>query len=274
VTQTHPAIRLVVSDVDGTLVRKDKSLSPEVIAAVHRLRRAGVAFTLISARPVSGVLPLIAPLGIDIPLAAINGGIIFRPDGSVTTRHGINPEVVHGMFALAEGVPVDRWVFADGHWYASSLAGVHVEHERVASNQAPILRDDFSDLYERADKITFVSDDPPVLKDLAARGIAQFGARATIGQSQTYYLDVTDTHANKGDGVTELAAILGVDLAHVAVFGDMDNDIAMFARAGLSVAMGQAPDTVKAAADFVSSSNEQDGVAHAIEAFVLARAAA
>jgi Cof subfamily protein (haloacid dehalogenase superfamily) len=265
---------MVISDVDGTLVRKDKSLSPQVIAAVHRLREAGIAFTLISARPVSGVLPLIAPLGIDIPVAAINGGIIFRPDGSVMTEHRIDPEVVRGMFTLAEGVAVDRWVFADNRWYASSLEGVHVEHERVASNQAPILRDDFADLYDHADKVTFVSDDAPVLKDLAARGVAQFGERATIGQSQTYYLDVTDTRANKGDGVAELAGILGVDLAHVAVFGDMDNDVAMFRRAGVSVAMGQAPDTVKSAADFVSSSNEQDGVAHAIDAFVLARAAA
>lgn len=273
-TQVDTAVRLVISDVDGTLVRKDKSLSPQVIAAVHRLRAAGIAFTLISARPVSGVLPLIAPLGIDIPLAAINGGIVFRPDGSVITRQRIDPEVVRGMFELAERVPVDRWVFADGHWYASSLVGVHVEHERVASNQEPILRDDFSDLYDRADKVTFVSDDAPVLKDLAACGIALFGQRATIGQSQTYYLDVTDVRANKGDGVVELAGILGIDLAHVAVFGDMDNDVAMFARAGLSVAMGQAPETVKSAADFVSSSNEQDGVAHAIEAFVLARAAA
>jgi len=274
VTQVSPAIRLVISDVDGTLVRKDKSLSPQVIAAVHRLRQAGVAFTLISARPVSGVLPLIAPLGIDIPLAAVNGGIVFRPDGSLITRHRIDPETVRGMFALADGVPVDRWVFADGKWYASSLVGLHVDRERVASNEEPILRDDFSEFYDRADKITFVSDDAPVLKDLADRGSALYGQRATIGQSQTYYLDVTDLHANKGDGVTELAAILGVDLAHVAVFGDMDNDIAMFARAGMSVAMGQAPDTVKSAADFVSSSNEQDGVAHAIEAFVLARAAA
>lgn len=271
-TKPGAAIRLVISDVDGTLVRKDKSLSPQVIAAVHRLRDAGVAFTLISARPVSGVMPLVAPLGIDIPLAAINGGIVFRPDGSVVAERRIDHEVVAGMFALAKGVAVDCWVFADNRWYASSLEGVHVEHERVASNQEPILRDDFADLYDRADKVTFVSDDAPVLKDLADRGIASFGARATIGQSQTYYLDVTDTHANKGDGITELARILGVDLAHVAVFGDMDNDIAMFRRAGLSVAMGQAPDSVKSAADFVSSSNDQDGVAHAIDAFVLAKA--
>jgi len=274
VSDAGTAIRLVISDVDGTLVRKDKSLSPQVIAAVHRLREAGIAFTLISARPVSGVLPLIAPLGIDIPLAAINGGIIFRPDGSVIARHRIDPEVVRGMFELAADLPVDCWVFADGQWYASSLAGVHVGHERISSNQEPVLRADFSDLYDRADKVTFVSDDAPVLKGLANRGIAKFGQRATIGQSQTYYLDVTDTRANKGDGVTELAAMLGVDLAQVAVFGDMDNDLAMFARAGTSVAMGQAPDAVRAAATFVSSSNEQDGVAHAIDAFVLKLASA
>lgn len=268
------AIRLVISDVDGTLVRKDKSLSPQVVAAVHRLREAGIAFTLISARPVSGVLPLIAPLAIDVPLAAINGGVIFRPDGSTIAEHPIDPDVVRGVFDLAAGSAVDRWVFADGRWFASSLEGVHVEHERVASNQAPILRDDFGDLYDRADKVTFVSDDAPLLRDLAGRAIARFGGRATIGQSQTYYLDVTDTRANKGDGVAELASMLGVDLAQVAVFGDMENDLAMFARAGTSVAMGQAPDNVRSAADFVSTSNEQDGVAHAIDTFVLKVAAA
>ncbi|WP_066821973.1 Cof-type HAD-IIB family hydrolase [Sphingomonas mali] len=271
--QGSAPIRLVISDVDGTLVRKDKSLSPQVVAAVRRLREAGVAFTLISARPVSGVMPLIAPLGIDSPVAAINGGIIFRPDGSMIAEHRIDPHVTRGVFSLAENVAVDRWVFADNRWYASSLEGVHVEHERVASNQQPILREDFADLHDRADKVTFVSDDAPLLRDFAQRAIAEFGAGATIGQSQTYYLDVTNARANKGDGVTALAGMLGVDLAEVAVFGDMDNDIAMFARAGVSVAMGQAPDGVKAAANHVSTSNEQDGVAHAIDTFVLPRVA-
>jgi Cof subfamily protein (haloacid dehalogenase superfamily) len=267
-------IKLVVSDVDGTLVRKDKSLSPQVIAAVHRLRAAGIPFTLISARPVSGVMPLIAPLGIDIPVAAVNGGIIFRPDGSVMAEHRVDPEAVAGIFALAQGLAVDRWIFADNRWYASSEQGGHVTSERVSSNQSPVLRHDFSDLYDRADKVTFVSDDPPLLKGLAEKAVAAFGARATIGQSQTYYLDVTDTAANKGDGVAELARVLGIDLADVAVMGDMDNDVAMFRRAGLSVAMGQAPDAVKAEADYVSSTNQEDGVAHAIDTFILPRIAA
>lgn len=264
-------IKLVVSDVDGTLVRKDKSLSPQTIAAVHRLRAADIPFTLISARPVSGVMPLVAPLGIDIPLAAFNGGILFRPDGSEIVAHPIDRVVVEGVFALAEGLAVDRWVFAGGRWYASTDQGVHVEHERVASNQAPVVRSDFTDFYDTADKLTFVSDDRALLKGLAERAVAAFGDRATIGQSQTYYLDVTDTTANKGDGVAALAKMLGVDMADVAVFGDMDNDVAMFDRAGFSVAMGQAPDSVKAKADEVSSSNEEDGVAHAIDAFILPR---
>lgn len=262
-------IRLVVSDVDGTLVRKDKSLSPQVVAAVKRLGEAGVPFTLISARPVSGIMPLVAPLGIDIPIAAFNGGILFRPDGSEIVAHPIDRAVVEGVFALAEGRAVDRWVFAAGQWYASSDKGVHVAHERVASNQAPVVRGDFTDLYDSADKLTFVSDDRPLLKELADRAAAAFGDRATIGQSQTYYLDVTDTAANKGDGVAALARMLGVDMADVAVFGDMDNDVPMFDRAGFSVAMGQAPDAVKARADAVSTSNEEDGVAHAIDAFIL-----
>ena len=267
-------IRLVVSDVDGTLVRKDKSLSAQTISAVHRLRAVDVPFTLISARPVSGILPLIGPLGIDIPLAAFNGGIVFRPDGSVIQRCVIDAEVVRGVFALAEGLAVDRWLFADDAWYASSDQGAHVDHERLASNQSPIIRRTFDDLFSRADKITFVSDDPALLKGLAGKAIAEFGDKATIGHSQTYYLDVTDTAANKGDGVAALARELGIDLADVVVLGDMDNDIAMFARAGLSVAMGQASDSVKTAADLVTSTNEQDGVAHAIDAFILARISA
>lgn len=262
-------IRLVVSDVDGTLVRKDKSLSPQVIAAVKRLRDAGLPFTLISARPVSGVMPLIKPLGIDIPLAAVNGGIIFRPDGAVLSACHVTRAVVEGVFDIVGDAPVDRWIFADTRWYASTDKGVHVEHERIASAQSPVIRDDFTDLYDRVDKLTIVSDDAPLLKSLAEKAQAKFGKQATIGQSQTYYLDVTGITANKGDGVAALAKMLGIDMADVAVFGDMDNDVAMFDRVGFSVAMGQAPDAVKAKADEVSSSNEEDGVAHAIDAFIL-----
>jgi hydroxymethylpyrimidine pyrophosphatase-like HAD family hydrolase len=124
-------------------------------------------------------------------------------------------------------------------------------------------------LYGAVDKLTWVSDDPDLLHDLQRQMVDAIGDGATIGMSQTYYLDLTHTMANKGDGVATLARTAGVDLAEVAVLGDQYNDVPMMRRAGIAIAMGQAPDPVKAEADYVSTSNDEDGVAHAIETILL-----
>ena len=261
--------RLVISDVDGTLVNKAKRLTQGTIAAVHRLRAAGLPFTLISARPPSGLLPLAKPLGLTEPLAAFNGGTLFRADGTVTERHIVPEAVVRGMFELAEGSGAVPWIFADGRWHARVMEGVHVEHERIASAQEPIHTTDMTPLYAQVDKLTWVSDDAPALAALTARAQARYGDAATVAQSQTYYLDVTHLRANKGDGIATLAKAIGVDLADVAVLGDMPNDLPMFARAGLAIAMGQAPEEVKAKARYTSTSNDADGVAHAIDTILL-----
>lgn len=263
-------IDLVVSDVDGTLVDKHKELTPGVIAAVGRLRAAGLGFTIISARPRSGIMPLADTLGIDAPMGAFNGGTVFKRDGSVLCQHLVDRVVVEGVFALADGTGVDIWVFADDHWYASNAEGTHVASERIASDQAPIIRADFSDLYDRADKITFVSDDAALLAGLAERA-KDFADRATILQSQTYYLDVTALAANKGDGITALSDAIGVPLTATAALGDQFNDVPMFARAAVSYAMGQGPEAVRAKATHVVVGNDADGVAEAIDAILAGR---
>ncbi len=97
------------------------------------------------------------------------------------------------------------------------------------------------------------------------------GARATVARSQLYYLDITHRLANKGDGIAALAQAFGVELTQVAALGDMANDLPMFARAGLSVAMGQAPACVRAAANATATTNEEAGVADAIARFVRPR---
>ncbi|MDB5703041.1 MAG: hydrolase Cof [Sphingomonas bacterium] len=264
-------IRAVVSDVDGTLVDRKKQLTPGTIAAVGRLRAAGLGFTIISARPRSGMMPIADALALDEPMGAFNGGTIFRRDGTVLEQHWIERDIVTAMFDLVGDAPVDRWVFADDLWYASTDQGHHTDSERVSSNQAPIVTQDFTGLYDRADKLTFVSDDPALLGTLSDRARAAFGDRATVVQSQTYYLDVTALAANKGDGVTLLAEALGAPLAEVAVIGDQANDVAMFDRAGLSIAMGQGPAEVRAKADLVTAGNDADGVAQAIDTIILPR---
>ena len=266
---TERKVALLVSDVDGTLVDKRKELTPGTIAAVKRLRDAGIPIALISARPMSGIRPLLDALGLDDVAAAFNGGILFRRDGTILAQHRIDPEVARGVVDVARDTPVDTWVFADDRWYATDPHGAHTASERLASAQEPIATDDLAPLLARADKITFVHDDEDRLRALTGRCQQAFGIRATIVQSQTYYLDVTAPLANKGDGIAALAQAHGVPLDRVAAIGDQANDLPMLARAGLSIAMGNAPDAIRAKAMHVTLANDRDGVAEAIHTLIL-----
>lgn len=262
---------LVISDVDGTLVDQNKDLTAATIAAVQRLREADIGFTMISARPFSGLAPLAKRLLLDVPIGAFNGGLICRPNGEVLSRDVVDENVARGAMRLAEGEPVDIWVFADDRWFATSDTGPHVPSERLASNQEPVLCVNFDNLLDRADKITFVCDDEGVLDALRDRIVAAHDGAATIVKSQTYYLDITATTANKGDGISRLAEAFGVRLDQTVVLGDQANDIAMFERAGRAIAMGNATDEVKAHAADVTLGNDADGVAHAIDTLILGR---
>lgn len=262
-------IRLVISDVDGTLVRGDKSLSDGVVAAVARLQAAGIGFSLISARPPSGLLWIAERLKLTGKIGAFNGGTIVDPDGAIVSADHVAPDDAAAALRLIDRPGIDPWLFRDGRWHARTLEGVHVDHERKAAGIEPVLTSDFSALLDRVDKVVGVCDDHGLLERLEPDVKAALGDRATVARSQAYYLDVTAARGNKGDGVQALAEAAGIPLSAVCVFGDQYNDLPMFARAGLSVAMGQGPEAVRSAATHVVGSNDDDGVAQAIDKFVL-----
>jgi Cof subfamily protein (haloacid dehalogenase superfamily) len=265
------AIRLLVSDVDGTLVRDDKSL-PEVNRnAILELAAAGVATTLISSRPPSGMLALAAALRLTGPFAAFNGGTLFDSNGTIRFAHRLEAADAAAVLRLIDRPGVTPWVYADGAWFARKLDNPHVARERLAAAIEPVIRADFAGLDGRIDKIVGVSDDHDLLRRLEEQVRSMIGARATIARSQLYYLDVTHRLANKGDGIAALAQAFGVELTEVAALGDMANDLPMFARAGLSVAMGQAPACVRTAANATATTNNEGGVAEAVTRFVLPR---
>ena len=118
--------KLLVCDVDGTLVDKRKQLTPATVDAVERLEAAGMRFTIISARPRSGMMPIAETLGIDGPIAAFNGGLVFHRDGAVDSHDVVDPEVARGVFELLAGLTLDIWVFADDRWHAPPDGGEHV----------------------------------------------------------------------------------------------------------------------------------------------------
>lgn len=263
-------VRLLVSDIDGTLVRNDKSLSDDVVAAVRRVRKAGLMMSLISARPPSGIMWIAQRLQLTNVMGAFNGGTILCPNGAIVAAERLKPECAARALALLEHPAVTPWLFSDGLWYAQTIDGIYVPRERRAANVEPVITNNFAVLLARVDKIVGVSGDHAVLVRLDATISATLGRDATVGRSQRYYLEITAPAANKGDGLSALARAAGVALDEVAVIGDQRNDLPMFARAGLSIAMGQGPSDVRAAADRVTRSNEEDGVASAIDEIVLA----
>ena len=262
-------IRLLVSDVDGTLVRHDKSLADATIAAAKRLEHATVHMTLISARPPSGILPLAKALGLTAPLGAFNGGTLVMPSGDILSARHLSAEASRKAYDIVRASGASLWVFADGKWFADDADNPHVPHEKKAAMVDPVLDGDWESLHGRIDKIVGVSDDAPLIARLEADNKAALGEAAEVSCSQTYYCDITHPLANKGDGIVALCAAIGVPLEETAAIGDMPNDIPMLKRAGVSIAMGQAPAAVTAEADWVSASNDGDGVAKAIERILL-----
>ena len=264
-------IRLLISDIDGTLVRRDKGLPEENVTAIRAAVERGLMVSLISARPAAGMLPIAAELGLDGPFGAFNGGTIFTASGGDECPAQVPHALAKSLVDLYASAGLTIWFFATNRWLTSDPGNHHTPREVLSSGLKPESVTDFSPFLNDADKVVAVCDDPVHLAQVEQRARELVGDTATLVRSQDYYLDCTALAANKGDGVTALAAMYGVPLAQVAVIGDQANDVAMFKVAGLAIAMGQSSAAVQAEADLVTTSNEAAGVADAIRRFVLPR---
>lgn len=131
-----------------------------------------------------------------------------------------------------------------------------------------MVEDNLRDLLDNAAKLTLVGD-PALVAEAEPVLLAEVGSEVSATKSKPRFLDITDAGAHKGTVVTELARVLGIATPNIAVIGDGLNDILMFERAGLSIAMGQASDTVRNAADVVTAANTEEGFARAMEKFIL-----
>jgi Cof subfamily protein (haloacid dehalogenase superfamily) len=258
-------IALVVSDVDGTLLTKDKTLTDGAKGAVRRLHEAGIGFTITSSRPTLGMRFLIEPLSITLPIGAFNGSSIVDPQLKPVEQHLIPVAAVQHCLDVLNEFGVDIWLFTNDLWLTRNGDGEYVPHEKRAIRADPTVVADFTPYLASACKIVGASADAALLQRCEIAMQQVLGAQATAVRSQTYYLDVTPPGRNKGTFVQTMAGRLGIPLDAVATIGDMQNDLAMFRTSGVSFAMGNATDDVKKAATHVTASNEDEGFAGAME---------
>jgi Cof subfamily protein (haloacid dehalogenase superfamily) len=259
----------VISDVDGTLVTDDKVLTACAQAAVAELRARGILFSIISSRPPRGLRMLIERLGIETPVGGFNGGVIATPDLAIVTEHLLPSQLARRAVDTLNARGVEVWVFSGQNWLLRDPDGPYVPLEQHTVGFRPTIVEDFGSALDAAAKIVGVSEDFDLLEQCERDVRVALTSSAFVVRSQRYYLDITHPLANKGVALTEIAKLLGVPLAEIAVIGDGSNDVAMFEQSGLSIAMGNASPQVKRKADFATDSNSDDGFAKAIERFIL-----
>lgn len=264
-----PPIRMVLADVDGTLVTGDKVLTDASVAAVRELHRHGIDFAVTSGRPPRGMAMLIEPLRLTTPIAGFNGGVVVEPDMSVIEARTLPAGLVRPVADLMAGFSLDVWVYRGADWFVADPGGPHVAKEARTVAFEPTVMDGLDGLTDGVAKLVGVSDDHEAVTRASAAVHDRFGDHLAASPSQPYYLDVTHPEANKGAVVSSLAARYGLDEAQIATIGDMPNDMLMFARSGLSIAMGNAEPQVQRAARRVTATNEDDGFAEAIRRYVL-----
>ncbi len=277
-------IRLILADVDGTLVTHEKVLTERARDAVRKMGEAGIAFAITSGRPPRGMQMLIEPLQLTTPIAAFNGGLFVRNDLSVIEQRVLGREVVEATVEIITAGKLDVWIYRGNDWFVHERHGPHVDREEWTVKFPPTVVSDFSDKLDDVAKIVGVSDDleavarcEKAVRDKFAGDVlcrqsdhgCQSHPSVSAARSQPYYLDVTHPDANKGSVVATLSRMLGIPADQIGTIGDMPNDVPMFEKSGFSIAMGQASDEVKKAATYVTDSCDEEGFAKAMERYVL-----
>jgi len=271
---SQQAIALVAIDMDGTLLDPAHRLSPRVKQAIARAREQGVRIVLTSGRPVSGLAPFLDELGINGTedyCIACNGGLVTRVATGeaiveypldfddflfveqVAREMGVHFQALDGERLYTPNQDISIYTVADSH-----LSRVPLSYRSVA---------------EMDPAMSFIKlmmvDEPEVLDAVIPRLPAALTERFAVLKSAAFFLEVFDRRAGKGPSLQKLAEHLGIDSSRVMAIGDQENDLTMLQFAGTSVAMGNAVDVVKATALHQTATNAEDGVALAIERFVL-----
>jgi Cof subfamily protein (haloacid dehalogenase superfamily) len=182
----------------------------------------------------------------------------------------VTPAVIDTIAALG----LYAWIYRGAEWYVTDPHAPHAEREARTVQFQPTIVPSYGALLDRGVKIVGVSDDYEKVARCEAAVQQEFGAQVSAARSQLYYLDVTHPTANKGVVIERLSHYYNIPLEQIATLGDQPNDVLMFQRSGLSIAMGNASAEVKREATFVTASNEDEGFAKAIEEFILPLAVA
>ncbi|MDQ7820244.1 MAG: Cof-type HAD-IIB family hydrolase [Armatimonadota bacterium] len=264
-----PRYRLVVADIDGTLVTSTREITPRVRAAVQAARRRGVRVCLATGRMWPSAEPYVRRLGADPPIILYNGGLVYDfATGTVLRRVPLDVDHARAVLdVLREHPEVQPHLYVNDRVYTARPSEITDQYRRKDGIPVEVVGDLRAVLSAPPMKILIIGARPD-LERVRAR-IRQLPRQIHTVFSEDTYLEVLPQGSSKGAALQWMARHLGIPLEQVVAVGDNLNDLEMIQVAGLGVAMGNAPADLKAAADVVTASNDEEGLAEVIERCVL-----
>lgn len=262
--------KLVAIDLDDTLLDDKLAISPRVKEALQKIRKQGVIVTLATGRMYASALPFARDLNIEVPLITYQGAIIKNSlNGEVLRNFPVPLEFAREIISLVkEEYGFHIHVYVEDQLYLESITKEGKGYAKLAHVKLNPIGDLIGFLKQAPTKMVIIAE-PALLDPLNERLEKTYQDKLHITRSKPQYLEVMHLRADKGQALADLAAHLGIKQEEVMAFGDAPNDVEMLEYAGTAVVMGNAGDEIKKIADYVTLSNNEDGVADAIEKLVL-----
>ena len=265
--------KMLVLDLDGTLTNNYKEITPKTKEALMQAQAKGVRVVLASGRPTYGITPIANELMLTNHggfILAFNGGkIIDYTSRETVFEQTIGKPEVEALYNAADKAGLAILSYQDYGIVTTQKDNNYVEHEAFI-NKLPVTQcDNFvEDLQYPINKCLIVGDPTP-LHELELQLSKDLFGQVEVYRSAGFFLECVPPGVDKAKSLERLLAMVNIDKDDVIAVGDGFNDLSMIEYAGLGIAMGNAPGEVKSRANFVTSSNDEDGVAKVIEKFIL-----
>ena len=266
--------KLLVLDVDGTLLNNEKEISKRTLAALLKVQHMGIRIVLASGRPTSGIMPFAKALELGNfggYILSYNGCQVIKADtGEVMFERRINPEQIPYLEKKSRKNGFSIFTYHDDYILTDNADDLHIRKEAWLNHLKIMEEPEFSIAIDFAPcKCVLVSDDYEALRGLENHWKRRLAGVLDVFPSEPYFLEVVPCGVDKANTLALLMEQIGVKREEVVAIGDGVADVTMLQLAGKSVAMGHAPDSVKICADYVTASNDEDGVAQAVEKLIL-----
>lgn len=263
--------KLVAFDLDGTLIGRDLTLRPRVLDAIARMRDAGVVGCIVTGRMYRAAVTYARTLRFDAPIICYQGAAVIDPQNDTILRDIPVPnDVVRSVIDTVEKDRLHLQLYRNDEFYCEERNRFSEMYARIAGVQpvvVPSLRETFS--FSPATKAIAIAEEP-VAREYESRLRDALGDRAYVTRSLPEFVEVMHPSVDKGDALAFVAERLGIATDEIAAIGDSWNDAPLLRRAGFGIAMGSAPQELRDVAGAVVGDVAADGVAEAIDRYVLA----